>query len=120
MLCPYQSFSTIGLAIVHIFRELNKHAESVIVLLPSREKDGAGPLTVCLSLLSMEFNWFLIFDSIQAVRSLIHESLCDLEAVCGGYSCHLAGNTPSLDPKIYEVDFFLLSLQSDHGSDLGL
>ena len=60
-----------------------------------------------------------IFLSIQAVRSLIHKSLSKFEAVYEGYSCHLAGNTPSLDPRIYEVDFFL-SLLSDHDSDLRL
>ena len=75
----------------------------MIVLHPSRKKDGTGPLTVCSSSLTMELVYFI---SIQAVRSLIHKSLSKFEAVYGAYSCHLAGNTPSLDPRIYEVDFF--------------
>lgn len=49
-------------------------------------------------------SWFLM----QAVRSLIHKSLSKFEAVYGGYSCHLAGNAPSPDPRIYEVDLYFL------------
>ena len=50
---------------------------------------------------------------------MIHESLSKFEVVYGEYSCHLASSIPSLEPRIYKVDFFFLSLQSDHGSDLG-
>ena len=44
----------LGLVIVQSFHELNKYAESMIVLHPSRKKDGTGPLTVCSSPLTME------------------------------------------------------------------
>ena len=44
----------LGLVIVQSFHELNKYAESMIVLYPSRKKDGTGPLTVCPSPLTME------------------------------------------------------------------
>lgn len=46
-------FMIIGHVIVQLFRELNEYAESMIVLLPSQKNDGAGPLTVCLSPLTM-------------------------------------------------------------------
>jgi len=84
-------YALAGLGIVRIFRDLNKHAESMIVLLSSREKDGPGPLA--------------------AVRSLIHKSLLKFEAVCGGYPCHLAGNTPSQDPRIYKLPGVLPALR---------
>jgi len=80
-----------GLVIVQSFYELNRYAESMIILHPSRKKDGTGPLT--------------------AVRSLIHKSLSKFEAVCGEYSCHVAGNTPSLDPRIYELPGVLSALR---------
>jgi hypothetical protein len=44
----------LGLVIVQSFHEINKYAESMIVLHPSRKKDGTGPLTVCPSPLTME------------------------------------------------------------------
>ena len=44
----------LGLVIVQSFHELDKYAESMIVLHPSRKKDGTGPLTVCPSPLTME------------------------------------------------------------------
>lgn len=80
-----------GLVIVQSFHELNEYAESMIILLPSRKQDGTGPIT--------------------AIRSLIHKSLSKFEAVCGGYSCHLVGNTPSLDPRIYELPGVLSALR---------
>jgi hypothetical protein len=39
----------LGLVIVQSFQELNKYADSMIVLQPSQKKDGTGPLTVCPS-----------------------------------------------------------------------
>jgi hypothetical protein len=51
----------LGLVIVQSFQELNKYAESMIVLHPSRKKDGTGPLTVCISPLTMELV-YLFFD----------------------------------------------------------
>ena len=39
----------LGLVIVQSFHEINEYAESMIVLHPSRKRDGTGPLTVCLS-----------------------------------------------------------------------
>jgi len=80
-----------GLVIVQSFHELNEYAESMIILLPSRKQDGTGPIT--------------------AVRSLIHKSLSKFEAVCGGYSCHLVSNIPSLDPRIYELPGVLSALR---------
>jgi hypothetical protein len=44
----------LGLEIVQSFHDLNKYAESMIILYPSREKDGMGPLTVCPCPLTME------------------------------------------------------------------
>ena len=44
----------LGLVIVQSFHELNKYAESMIILHPSREKDGTGPLAVCPSPLTVE------------------------------------------------------------------
>ena len=44
----------LGLVIVQSFEELNKYADSMIVLQPSRKNDGTGPLTVCPSPLTME------------------------------------------------------------------
>ena len=44
----------LGLVIVQSFHELNKYAESMIILHPSRKKDGTGPLTVCPSPLDIE------------------------------------------------------------------
>ena len=43
----------LGLVIVQSFHELDKYAESMIVLHPSRKKDGTGPLTVCPTPLTM-------------------------------------------------------------------
>ena len=103
----------LGLVIVQSFHEINEYADSMIILHPSRKRDGTGPLSVCLSA-DLGIGLFIYLFSIQAVRSLIHKSLSKFEAVYGGYSCHLAGNTPSLDPRIYEVGFFF-GLPSDHG-----
>ena len=44
----------LGLVIVESFYELDKYAEAMIVLYPSRKKDGTGPLAVCPSPLTME------------------------------------------------------------------
>lgn len=44
----------LGLVIVQSFYELNKYAESMIILHPSRKKDGTGPLAVCPFPLTME------------------------------------------------------------------
>ena len=46
VLCPIDDF-LLGFVMVQSFHKLNKYAESVIVLHPSRKKDGSGPLTVC-------------------------------------------------------------------------
>ena len=111
----------LGLVIVQSFHELNDYAESMIVLHPSRKRDGTGPLTVCISPLTCGIG--LLIDSfryIQAVRSLIHKSLSKVETACGGYSCHLAGNAPSLDPRIYEVDYFFFIVSAVRSIDLGL
>ncbi|KAF8809823.1 hypothetical protein BYT27DRAFT_7135629 [Phlegmacium glaucopus] len=80
-----------GLIVVQSFHELNEYVESMIILHPSRKKDGTGPLA--------------------AVRSLIHNSLSKFEAVCGAYSCHVAGSTPSPDPRIYELPGVLSALR---------
>jgi len=49
--CPHWRYPHLGLVIVQSFHELNEYAESMIILHPSRKKDGTGPLAVC------KFQW---------------------------------------------------------------
>ena len=73
------------------------------------------PLTIC------QWNWFIGYSSlIQVVHSLIQKSLSESKFEAEGYPCHLAGIVPSLDPRIYEVDFMFLSLPSNRGPDFCL
>lgn len=53
-LCVLINDLLLGLGIVQSFHELNEYAESMIILLPSRKQDGTGPITVCLSPLTVE------------------------------------------------------------------
>jgi hypothetical protein len=39
----------LGVVIVQSFHELNEYVDAMIILYPSRKKDGTGPLAVCLS-----------------------------------------------------------------------
>ncbi|KAF8153923.1 hypothetical protein B0H34DRAFT_719590 [Crassisporium funariophilum] len=66
----------LGLVLVKAFHELNEHADSMLILQPSKEADGTGPLA--------------------AVRSLIHSSLSKIEAVHTRYAqlCILARPYP--------------------------
>ena len=55
----------LGLVIVQSFYEINEYADSMIILHPSRKKDGTGPLSVCLSPLTSELVYLLLlfFDT---------------------------------------------------------
>lgn len=84
-----------GVVIVQSFHELNEYVDAMIILYPSRKKDGTGPLA--------------------GVRSLIHRSLSKFEAGYEGYSCHVAGNSPCPDPRIYELPGVLPALRKAYG-----
>ncbi|KAF8955794.1 hypothetical protein BDZ97DRAFT_1855307 [Flammula alnicola] len=80
-----------GLVMVQSFNELHNHANSMLVLQPSREEDGSGPLA--------------------AVRSLIHTSLLKIEGVYESYVHALSDKPPQTEPQIHELPGVLVALR---------
>ncbi|CAA7264047.1 unnamed protein product [Cyclocybe aegerita] len=84
-----------GLVIVQAFNNLHDYATSMLVLQPTEEEDGSGPVT--------------------AVRSLIHGSLCRVEAVHEAYSSVLSKKAVRDEPRIYQLPGVLPALRKVYG-----